>query len=526
MNRVCTVAVNSKYTHSSLAVRYFRENCGCRIFECSVNDNIFDIFSKISEIDAECFAFSTYIWNVEFVLKLASMIKKANEKIKIVLGGPEAGYNAENLLKEHYFIDGVIKGEGEYALKALALGEKEENIPNYIFRKNEKIVANECVPVKLEELEFPYRQEDLSFLENKLVYFETSRGCLYNCTYCLSSSEGKTRFFSDEYVFKGLDFFIKNKIPLVKFVDRTFNENNKRACKIADYIVKNSEITHFHMEIAPQLLTDEFLEIVSHSEGKIQFEMGIQTTNPNTMRAIRRVYDKEKVKEKILKIPKCVHTHLDLIAGLPFETVETFREGFDFVYSMKPDMLQLGFLKVLHNTKMKTDAKIYDIRTTSFPPYEVISTETMSKEDIIAIKNTEKAVDRIYNSKAFKETLSALDLKEPFAFFERLGAKMWKYEKEAPLSRTRLYEIVLEEVGEGFKSTLAFDFLKNNLKASLPVFLKDEESTFEVFDKIRKTEKYKGKKIRVEKSGGKFFVICANEVEEITGNFLPGEENL
>ncbi len=516
MNRICVVAVNSKYTHSSLAIRYFRENCGCGIFECSVNDNILDVFSKMSGIDADIFAFSTYIWNVEYVLKLASVLKEADENIKIILGGPEAGYNAENILKEHSFVDGVIKGEGEYALKALR--EENVDVPNFIYRNGDELVENKCMPVDLETLAFPYKEEDLPSLENKLVYFEASRGCLYNCTYCLSSSEGKTRYFSMDYVLKSLDFFIKNEIPLVKFVDRTFNENNERACKIAEYIVENSKTTHFHMEIAPQLLTDEFLDIVSKSDGKIQFEMGIQTTNPDTMRAIKRIYDKEKVKEKILKIPKCVHTHLDLIAGLPFETKETFKQGFDFVYSMKPDMLQLGFLKVLHNTKIKEDAKEFDIRTTAFPPYEVISTQSMSKEDIISIKNTEKAVDRIYNSGAFKETLSALDLKEPFSFFEKLGEKMWEFEKNAPLSRRKLYELVLEAAGGEYKSVIAFDFLKNNLKASLPEFLSDNESTFEFFDEIRKTDRYKGKKIKVEKSDNKFFVICGNNVEVISNN--------
>lgn len=511
MNKVCVIAVNSKYTHSSLALRYFRENCGCDIFECSINDNVLDIFSKISEIDADIFAFSTYIWNVEFVLKLASVIKKADESKKIILGGPEAGYNAENILKEHLFVDGVIKGEGEYALKALSDGRKE--IPNFCFRDGDKVVCSECVKVNLEELKFPYTTADLEVLKNRLVYFETSRGCLYNCSYCLSSSEGKTRYFSQDYVFEGLDFFINNGIPLVKFVDRTFNENNERACKIADYIVKNSKVTHFHMEIAPQLLTDEFLEIVSHSEGKIQFEMGIQTTNPETMREIRRIYDKEKIKEKVLKIPKCVHTHLDLIAGLPFETKETFKEGFDYVYSMRPDMLQLGFLKVLHNTKMKDDAPKFDIRTTSFPPYEVISTDTMSKEDIISLKNTEKAVDRIYNSGAFKRTLDSFETESPFDFFEKLGVLLREREREAPLSRGNLYRLMLDTLGDEYKSIIAHDFLENNYKSSLPDFLSDGESTFEFFDEIRKTPEYKGKKIRVEKAGETYFVICGKEIK-------------
>ena len=214
MNKVCVIAVNSKYTHSSLALRYFRENCGCDIFECSINDNVLDIFSKISGIDADIFAFSTYIWNVEFVLKLASVIKKADESKKIILGGPEAGYNAENILREHLFVDGVIKGEGEYALKALCDGREE--IPNFCFRDGDKIVCSDCIKVNLDELKFPYTSKDLEVLENRLVYFETSRGCLYNCSYCLSSSEGKTRYFSQDYVFEGLDFFINNVITKIQ----------------------------------------------------------------------------------------------------------------------------------------------------------------------------------------------------------------------------------------------------------------------------------------------------------------------
>lgn len=456
------------------------------------------------EKDFEILCFSTYIWNIDYALKLASMIKSTKGAL-IIFGGPEAGYNSKNIL-ENAFVDGVIKGEGEYAIKALRNGEPFENIPNLVYRWGE----NAEIPIDLTKLEFPYKKEDLKALENRIIYFETSRGCVFNCSYCLSSSQGKTRFFSMDYVKKGLDFFIENNVSLVKFVDRTFNENDERACGILEYIISKNKSTHFHFEIAPQLLSDRFISLLEKASDFVQVEAGIQTTNKDTMSAISRVYDLDKVKERILKIPEKVHLHTDLIAGLPLETYETFKKGFDYAYSMKPDMLQLGFLKLLHNTKLKKDADKYGIVTTSFPPYEVLETNTMSKEDIIKLKRCENAVDKIYNSKGFENTLKLIE--KPFETFTDLGEKLWQKEKSAPISKTELYVFLYEYFGESSKLYLVMDFMLTNPKTALPDKLKENVGK-DLFREICSREEYIGKRIRVERVKNNCLILCEKEIK-------------
>ena len=505
LKKVCVVAINSKFAHSSLAVRYFREFSGCEIFECSINDDIFSVFSKLNEKDFEVLCFSTYIWNIEYALRLASMIKSTRESV-IIFGGPEAGYNSKNVLQQNSFIDGVVIGEGEYAIKALCEGKDFEEIPNLVHRNGENQVAF----VDLSLLKFPYRKEDLKELENRIIYFETSRGCIFNCSYCLSSSQGKTRFFDMEYVKKGIDFFVENNVRLVKFVDRTFNENDDRACEILEYIIKSTKGTHFHFEIAPQLLSDRFISLLEKASDFVQVEAGIQTTNFETMKAISRVYDLEKVKERIMKIPKKVHLHTDLIAGLPYETYETFKAGFDYAYSMKPDMLQLGFLKLLHNTRLKNEADKYGIVTTNFAPYEVLATNTLPKEEIIKLKRCENAVDRIYNSKAFENTLTLIE--KPFETFEEIGEKLWQKEKEAPLSKTALYVFLYEYFGEKSKLMLVKDFLQNNEKTTLPEGLKETVEK-DVFRDFCQREEYMGKRIRVEKVDDCYLILCEKDIK-------------
>ena len=504
MKKVLIIAINSKFSHSSLAVRYFREFSGCEIFECSINDDIFSVFSKLCEKDFETLCFSTYIWNIEYALRLASMVKSVRDTL-IIFGGPEAGYNSKNIL-ENKFIDGVVKGEGEYAIKALCDGKAFDEIPNLVHREGE----NTEIPVDLTALEFPYKKEDLKALENRIIYFETSRGCIFNCSYCLSSSQGKTRFFSMEYVKKGLDFFIENNVKLVKFVDRTFNENDDRACQILEYMINRNKGTHFHFEIAPQLLSDRFINLLGKASDFVQVEAGIQTVNFDTMCAISRVYDIEKVKERIMKIPKKVHLHTDLIAGLPMETFESFKTGFDYAYSMKPDMLQLGFLKLLHNTRLKKEAEKYGIVTTCFAPYEVLETNTMSKEEIIKLKRCENALDRIYNSGAFESTLKLIE--NPFETFVDIGEKLWQKEKDAPISKTGLYVFLFEYFGEKSKLSLVIDFMRSNPKTALPDKLKEEVDK-ELFKELCSKEEYTGKRIRVERVKNNCIILCENEIK-------------
>jgi len=513
-NNVLVVAANSKYSHSSLALRYFRENSGCDIFECSINDNIFDIYTILCEADYDIMCFSVYIWNVDFMLKLIPMIKNAKPQIRIILGGPEAGYNYNDLFNKYDYIDGIICGEGEDAISALVNGKENSQIPGFVYRFNENLTKNEVVKVDLTEIKFPYKKSDMEVLKNKIVYFETSRGCCFNCSYCLSSSEGNTRNFDMKYVKNGIKFFIENNVPLVKFVDRTFNENNSRACEILEFINQHNKNTMFHFEVAPQLITEEFANLLRSSKGLVQLEMGIQTINKETMKHIKRVFDTDKIKEKISLIPDSIHTHMDLIAGLPKENLESFINGFNYVYSLNPDMLQLGFLKLLHNTVLKTQADEFGIRVTSFSPYEVLSTYDMSYEDLILLKKVEKAVDKVYNSGAFKNTLDKLSYISPFELFKQIGLNIFNKEKQGPISRTELYVTLYEAFGSEIKRELVVDFLINNPKSNLPeVFSDDRDDLKEIHKILAKSEKYKDVKFRIAASCGEIFVVCCGKVD-------------
>lgn len=515
--KILLVGVNSKYIHSNLAVRYMSAYADVPYFECTVNDDIFSVYRKIVETAPEYICFSVYIWNVEFITRLCGMLSVARSDLKIIFGGPEAGYDKENFFNKYEWLFGICTGEGEDFILNLKTEESLDDVVNLSYRKDGKIVVNPYVKTVLSKIKFPYTKSDFEGeLKNRIVYFETSRGCLFNCSYCLSSNEGKTRTFPMEYVKSSLKFFMENKVPLVKLVDRTFNEDNERACRIVSYILENNICTRFHFEISPLLLTEEFINLCAKKPDYFQFEMGIQTTNSETMKAIRRSFNPEKVSEVISKIPRSIHQHLDLIAGLPHETFESFRNGFNFVYSLKPHMLQVGFLKLLNHTKMKADAQSYGIKTTEFPPYEVIQTESMSYSDIIKIKKLENAVDRIYNSNAFSETLNDLKINDAFEFYLEMGEELYKKEYGEPLSRASLYEFMYEKFPE-MKKSLTVDFLKNNRKAVLPECFSDYEPNAKHIHKfLSKHPDFSGKKFRIVFASGCVFSVTEHGVTEIT----------
>ncbi len=517
MYTLLLIGINAKYTHSNLAIRYMRAYADLPIFECSINDDIFSVYRKLSEYNADYFCFSSYIWNIEFIKKLCPMLKNARPDMKIILGGPEAGYDCDTLLKTCSWLYACITGEGEDAVLALKNGVETSKVPNLVYRENGVIKRNPVQKTDLSNLIFPYTQSDLQDeLRNRILYFETARGCLFHCSYCLSSAEGKTRFFPMDYVKNGLLFFMQNKVPLIKFVDRTFNENNKRACEIVSFILENNIETRFHFEIAPQLLTDAFITLCAQNPDWFQFEMGIQTINIETMHAIHRPYQPEKTAEKIKKIPKSIHIHLDLIVGLPFETMQTFHDGFNFVYELQPQMLQIGFLKLLKHTAMYQDAKHYNIITTDFPPFEVLSTNTLSPNEIIDLKKMEIAFDRIYNSGAFTHTLRDLNLKDPFTFYMDLGQKLYKTEYTAPLSRSGLY-IFMCEYAPQTKKSLAVDFLTYNRKAMLPdIFLDNVPNAKELHKKLSALPQFQNLRFRLVFTAGCAFAVTDKEVIEVT----------
>lgn len=464
-------AFNARYSHSSLAVRYLKKynsRFDIEIMEFSINDSLDSVYKKLLKSGADVYCFSCYIWNIEIILKAAQRIKLAMPNVKIILGGPESGYNATALLSRYDFIDCIIKGEGEYALGEVLEVISNGNIP-------EKFVSGRCLD--LNHAVQLYTAEDIRSLKGKIIYFETSRGCPFNCSYCLSSAEHGVRYFSMEYVKEGLDLLMSEKVPLVKLIDRTFNSSEERAVEIIEYIIKNSKSTRVHFEIEAEIMSDRIIDVLNSApKGMFQLEIGIQSINQKTLKAVNRKFDAQKTRSNILKLmkPGNIHIHLDLIAGLPYEDYESFAHSFDYVYSMKPDMLQLGFLKVLPGTDIEKFRP--EILAVDYPPYEVAATKWLIALEIVKLKEVEEAVEVFYNSGRFSETIGALETFDefsvsPFKLYEFLGNELSKKSESGKIKQTELYDLIYECFGDRVIFELARDFLKNNKTSPLPYYL-------------------------------------------------------
>ena len=468
--RTVLAAFNARFSHSSLAVRYIKEynsDLDIKIMEFSINENIFSSYSALLAERADIYCFSVYIWNIETAARAAEMLKKALPECVIVFGGPECSYNTKESFEKYPFLDYITVGEGEIPtgnlIRSLESGQKSN--PPGIASPDFPDAVPVCVP--LESVPFPYTEKSVAELENKIVYFETSRGCPFRCSYCLSAIEKSVRYFPMEYVKRGFDFFFKHGIPLVKLVDRTFNADPKRAAEIIKYIIKNSKCTKVHFEIDPGILTEDLiLLLASAPKDLFQLEMGIQSSNEETLKAIKRHENLTKVSENIkrLKNARNMHIHLDLIAGLPYEDYESFEKSFNYVYSLRPDMLQLGFLKVLHGAPIKDFGGIV---YADFPPYEVIKTKWISAEEICRLKLIDKAVDEINNSGAFGLTLGKITKENPFKAFERLS-DIFRSEKKP--GRFELYGKIYEIYGAEVFKELIFDFMLNSRTRPMPHF--------------------------------------------------------
>lgn len=464
------VAFNARFSHSSLALRYiksYNKNKNIQIAEYTINDSISHSYSSLLKKDADMYCFSVYIWNIEITLKVAQMLKKAKPEVIIVFGGPECSYNPESLFKKYNFIDYILRGEGEVItgklIDAFEKGHKPEE-KGIAYKDNASSIA-ECTDVGT--IPFPYSEDDFTELKNKIIYFETSRGCPFNCAYCLSSVEKGIRYFPMEYVKDGFDTFFKNNVPLVKLIDRTFNSNSQRAIEIIKHIVENSKCTKVHFEIDPGILTDDLIEVLAKSPKDLfQLEMGIQSANPDTLKAVNRNENLNKVYKNIQKLKKAenMHLHLDLIAGLPYEDYTSFKNSFNYVYSMKPDMLQLGFLKVLHGTPIEANKHIV---YADFPPYEVISTKWITADELCKLKLVDQAVDNINNSGVFKRTLNKLITENFFEVFEKISVI---FDTNKTLSRYDIYEELYKMFGEYIYTELCLDFIENNKNRPMPKF--------------------------------------------------------
>ncbi len=424
--RILLTAINAKFIHSNLAVYSLRAyaqsflDAGISIAEYTVNQRPDDILADIYKRKPDMLCFSCYIWNISYVELLVKECRKILPDTKIWLGGPEVSYDAVEVLRRLPEADGVMKGEGEETFAELVRKNSPEDTEGITFRAADgKIRSNPWREV-MDLNKVPFVYQDMTDFEHKIIYYESSRGCPFHCSYCLSSVEKKVRFRDINRVKEELQFFIDREVPLVKFVDRTFNCCHEHAVAVWQYLLEHDRgKTNFHFEIAADLLTEEEIRLIGRMRpGLIQLETGVQSTNPDTVREIRRRMQFDKVAENTRAVAAGgnVHQHLDLIAGLPYEGIESFRKSFDDVYRLRPQQLQLGFLKVLKGSFLYENSKNYGLVYQSAPPYEVLYTRWLSYEDVIRLKDIEEMVEVYYNSMQFTETLPALEEEFPDAF--------------------------------------------------------------------------------------------------------------
>lgn len=416
------VAVNAKYVHTNIAVRYLTAVCrneglDCEFCEFTINEPESGILEKLYMADADVYGFSCYIWNIGRVLELCRNLKQLRPECKIFLGGPEVSYDSEQILAENEYIDYVL------------YGESEGNIAKFLKQLPSKrcVVCGEKLN-NMNELPFPYTDSDLESIVKgeKLVYYESSRGCPFCCAYCLSSIDEGVRFLDVERVKKELKKFVDAGVMTVKFVDRTFNADKKRAFEIWKYCLELEGNTCFHFEIGADLISEEAISLLKEvPSNKFQFEIGVQTTNKQTISEISRTMNLEVLAEnvKALRENTNVMLHLDLIAGLPHEGFESFRKSFNEVYAMNPHVLQLGFLKLLKGSALRKNTDVHEIRYNYYAPYDVFSTKWLSFEEIIKLKAVEDVLERYYNSGRFYDTLekAIVFFETPFDFYYKLS---------------------------------------------------------------------------------------------------------
>ena len=514
--KILLAACNAKYIHSNLAV-YNLKSCSGEyshnvvIKEYTINQIQDDILKDIYLEQPDVICFSCYIWNISFVKELVPDLKKILPHVDFWAGGPEVSYDEVEFLKKNPAFFGVMVGEGEETFHELAgyyIERKPENlkeIRGVAFHDETKVP--DIVHTGWRELmdlsKVPFAYSNLTEFKNRIIYYESSRGCPFSCSYCLSSIDKKLRFRDIELVKKELQFFIDNKVPQVKFVDRTFNCKHDHAMAIWRYITEHDNgITNFHFEISADLLREEELALMKTMRpGLIQLEIGVQSTNPQTIKDIRRTMDFEKLKGIVEQIHSFgnIHQHLDLIAGLPYEGYESFHKSFCDVYALRPEQFQLGFLKVLKGSHMMEMTGEYQILYKDREPYEVLSTAWLTYGEILGLKMVESMVEVYYNSGQFKHTLVFLEqyFEDPFRMYEALGRF---YEKkgysEISHSRMRRYEILMEFAGEQkeiplevLSDVMLLDlYLRENLK-SRPSFASDQKPYERLIWDYRKAEK-------------------------------------
>lgn len=447
--RVLLATLNSKFIHSNLAIRYLyeasndsRENITIREF--TINNSEDYMFTELVAGNFHVVCFSCYIWNIQKTLHLCENLKKAQPNVRIVLGGPEVSYDAGEILKANPFVDFILIGEGEENFPKLiknletqidngidiGLKEEVEAIDGIAYRKdNEIIVKPQLKLIDMEKIPYPYGS---GYEKDKVIYYEGTRGCPYNCSYCMSSIDKKVRSIPLDRLKKEMKRFLDENVKQVKFLDRTFNWDKERSDEIFAFLIENDNgSTNFHFEICADNLTEKTFEILKHGrKGLFQFEIGIQSTNQQTLDSVNRSSDNVKLLDNVKKIinMKNIHTHVDLIAGLPFETYEIFGHSFDQVFGLRADALQLGFLKLLKGTKIRNEEKLHEYKYDEIAPYQVISNKYITAYEIAKLKMIENILDIYCNKGGYETSLEAIikHYKRPFEFFEEFSAYYYK----------------------------------------------------------------------------------------------------
>ena len=433
--RILLTTLNTKYVHTNIALRYLYETIknDYEVIrkEFSINDQVEKIISDITDYKADIIAFSVYIWNVEMTLKIAENIKSIYPNIKIVLGGPEVSYNSKELIQKNAFIDYICLGEGEEAfpnlIKYITNNNSDENLlENITYRRDIEIKEGKLAIVK-DVTNIPRICQGIADeYDGKIVYIETVRGCPYNCSYCLSSTIKGIRPFEMSRVKEELKILMDKKVTLIKFVDRTFNYDKKRTLEIWKFLLENNISSQFHFELSAHLIDDEMFEFLrTVPEDVFKFEIGVQSTNFETIKAINRTTDFDILSNIVKRLSdlQTISLHLDLIAGLPYENIERFKQSFDDVYNLNPTELQLGFLKMLSGTKIKNEQDKFNYVYTSYPPYEVLKNDFVSYEDLKRLKKVEEVLEFYYNSMRFTKSLNYIlkNYNSPFEFYDELA---------------------------------------------------------------------------------------------------------
>lgn len=518
MNSILLATLNSKYIHSSLSLKYLqamlKDDMETGIAEYTINETVQDIIEDIIRKGYDTVAFSCYIWNIEQTLRIADTVKKIEPRTNILLGGPEVSFDSVELLRVNSFVDFIIRGEGEIAIKEfgefLRRMRKIEEVSNLTYRKDGEIRENPLAPLIEDFSIIPpvYMDGEKEDFLNKIVYYEASRGCTYRCAYCLSSISKGVRFFPRERVESELYYLVQLGVKQIKFVDRTFNYNKDYLMHMLRYLISIDDGSiNFHFEITASLLDDEAIEILNGvRKGLFQFEIGVQSTNDITLKEVFRPNHFDRIKEIVRKIQrgKNIHQHLDLIAGLPFETLAEFQTSFSEVFDLQVEMLQLGFLKVLKGTPMCDLIQKHGIEYSSYPPYEVLKTKYLSYADLSFLKKIEHLVDRYYNSRKYSALMRLLYFErypqrgfqlfsELYTFQEMNGRKNQSSSEESDL----LYQFAKEVWGEDenflLRDCVRFDTMMMGRKKKLSSELSDltslskEEQEF-IFDCLKEED--------------------------------------